>query len=294
MTQFFGYWAGPLPLVADLHFKSFLYYHPHSLYDLWLDSDYSSTIPYELLWIKNHINIRHFSLNKLIEDCIRPLNRSAEGWFYDLLRFIHKKKIIRYININSYYHKLFKLVYKHSSPLFSYKINLVYRGDLARCIIPSLFYESKSLYSDIDVCFLSDLNAICTNQGFVYRWEDYNFANTAILFIPNKESMLQVLNYGNQIESFRPWDLFNNNICDSLNLKIYPNKYFDAIWNKDSLMYGDAAKFFIKSNSSFEYYEELLNTNYYTNHWHNNWNTTPAIGSPYNLLDKYFSSKLDL
>ncbi len=296
MTQFFGYWAGSLPLVSDLHFKSFLYYHPRDHYDLWLDDDFSSSIPAELCWIKKtqRINIRYISLNKLIRDHVRPLTLNADGKIYDALRFIHRKKILRYINLKSYYSKLFKLIYMHSSPLFSYKLNLVYRGDLARCIIPSQFYDGKSLYSDIDVCFLSDLNLICANQGFVYQWEDYDFANTAILYSPDKNSAARILSYGNQVESFRPWDLFTTNICKTLDLRIYSNKHFDAMWNKNSLMYGDTSKFFIKTNDSLRYFEELLNTDYYVNHWHNNWKTIPEKGSPYDLLEKYFSTRLNL
>ena len=81
MTQFFGYWAGPLPKVTELHFKSFLYYHPNSKYDLWLDIDIGSPIPNELRWIMTHhqIEIRPFSLDSLIRQYVRPLNKNAEG-----------------------------------------------------------------------------------------------------------------------------------------------------------------------------------------------------------------------
>ena len=183
MTQFFGYWGGPLPPVTSLHFKSFIYFHPNSNYDLWLDQDVGSEIPSELSWIKHHqkIRIRNFSLSNLIEKYVRPLNTSADSKKYDFLRFIHSKKLLRHVNIKSYFTPLFRINYKHSSPLFTYKRDLVYRGDLARCIIPVAHYDSPTLYADLDVCFLSNLNNICHDQGFVYQWENYEFANSAIL-----------------------------------------------------------------------------------------------------------------
>jgi hypothetical protein len=30
MTQFFGYWGGALPPVTELHFRSFIYFHPNA------------------------------------------------------------------------------------------------------------------------------------------------------------------------------------------------------------------------------------------------------------------------
>mgnify|MGYP002776537148 CR=1 FL=1 len=82
----------------------------------------------------------------------------------------------------------------------------------------------------MDVCFLSNLNEICQDQGFVYEWEDYDFANSAILYSPNTEVAKNILTEGNSIECFRPWYLFSNAICKKLNLKIYPKNQFDAAY----------------------------------------------------------------
>jgi hypothetical protein len=288
MTQFFGYWGGSLPPVTNLHFKSFIHFHPNSDYDLWLDDDVGCNIPSNLLWIKNHpqIRIREFSLSKLVDQYVSPITKGADSGIYDLLRFIHRKKILRYINIKSYYDPLFKINYRHSSPLFTYQKDLVYRGDLARCIIPVAHYSSPSLYSDLDVCFLSDLNDICHDQGFVYQWEDYDFANSAILYSSNQEIAKRILEAGNSIECFRPWYLFANSVCKELNLKIYPNNRFDAMWDLESTLSGDAMKFFIKSPQSQKMVSELFEKKYIVNHWHNNWRTVPEIGSPYDLLYK--------
>ena len=154
MTQFFGYWGGSLPPVTNLHFKSFIYFHPNANYDLWLDEDVGCDVPAELNWIKGHsqIRIREFSLSKLVNQYVSPITKGTDSGIYNFLRFIHRKKILRYINVKSYYDPLFKINYKHSSPLFTYQKDMVYRGDLARWIIPVAHYNSSSLYVDLDVC----------------------------------------------------------------------------------------------------------------------------------------------
>ena len=293
MTQFFGYWGGSLPPVTNLHFKSFIHFHPNSNYDLWLDEDVGCNIPAELAWIKSHpqIQLREFSLSKLVDQYVSPITRGADSSIYNLLRFIHRKKILRHINFKSYYDPLFKINYKHSSPLFTYQKDLVYRGDLARCIIPVAHYDASSLYADLDVCFLTDLNAIFSNNGFVYQWEDYDFANSAILYSPNKEVAHNILKRGNQVECFRPWYLFSKTNCKDLNLEIYPTDRFDAMWDKNSLLAGDAMKFFVNSPQSQQMVNELFEKNYIVNHWHNNWRTIPEEGSPYDLLQKKCNSK---
>ena len=104
MTQFFGYWGGSLPSVTNLHFRSFIHFHPNSKYDLWLDADVGQSIPSDLNWLKTHpqINIRVFSLKQLVSRYVTPLTQTAEGGLFDALRFIHRKKILRHINLKNY------------------------------------------------------------------------------------------------------------------------------------------------------------------------------------------------
>jgi|GEM_PF-4291022 len=66
-VTFFGYWSGDLPEVTELHFRSFLHYHPHSNYDLWLDIDTASNLPSKMDWLAHHpqIHLRYFSLQAL-------------------------------------------------------------------------------------------------------------------------------------------------------------------------------------------------------------------------------------
>ncbi len=292
MTQFFGYWGGALPPVTELHFRSFIYFHPNAKYHLWMDEDVGFSIPPPLDWLKDHsqIKIKPFSLSKLVDSYVENVNNNADSAIFNLMRFIHRKKILRHIPIKSYYSPLFKLNYKHSSPLFTYKKDLVYRGDLARCIIPVSSYNSSTLYSDLDVCLLSNLYEIWKDKGFVYQWEGYDFANSAILYSPNKNTATNILKVGNQIECFRPWYLFSNAICQSLGLTIYPVNQFDAMWDKQSLLSGDAMKFFKKSALAQEMVDELFRKKYIVNHWHNSWRVLPEVNSPYDLLLKKMST----
>jgi hypothetical protein len=128
------------------------------------------------------------------------------------------------------------------------------------------------------------------DQGFVYRWEDYDFANSAILYSPSKKVAEQILDSGNRVECFRPWYLFTDVICNQLNLKIYPVNQFDAMWDLDSLLAGDALKFFKKTDLSDAMVNELFEKKYIVNHWHNNWRTMPEPGSPYDLLIQKMSN----
>lgn len=157
---------------------------------------------------------------------------------------------------------------------------------MARCIIPVANYDTSSAYFDLDICFLDDFNKILSKQGFLYRWESYRFANNAVIYSPNQEASQKILHIGNSIECFRPWHLFTDSICKNLNLKIYPAERFDAMWDPESLLFGDAMKFFTKSPRSQQMVDQLFAKKYIVNHWHNNWRTTPEGGSPYDLLMK--------
>jgi hypothetical protein len=128
------------------------------------------------------------------------------------------------------------------------------------------------------------MNTIFPSNGFVYQWEDYDFANSAILYSPNKKVAKNILQMGNKIECFRPWYLFSKGNCKDLNLEIYPTNRFDAMWDKNSLLTGDAMKFFRSSPNAPQMVDELFEKKYVVNHWHNNWRTVPESGSPYNIL----------
>lgn len=291
---FFGYWSGVLPEITELHFRSFIHHHPDSTYDLWLDTDNQSLLHPNMSWLENHpqINIRHFSLRELIDQYVTPkqaVNHTEKLW-YEWVRKQHKRKIFRWINLQSWIHPAIGVTYKHSSPLFKgFAHNLPYRGDLARCLIPTHYYEQPSMYVDLDICFLSNLLELCQGSGFAYRWEEFSFANSAVLYTPNKKAAQAIVARGNIIETFIPWHLFTDEICQELGIYIYPTNLFDPGWDKSSLLRNDVSLFFKNTSQSTAIVDELFTKGYRVNHWHNNWKTVPEDGSPYKkLLEQFF------
>jgi hypothetical protein len=128
------------------------------------------------------------------------------------------------------------------------------------------------------------MNSIFGNRGFVYQWEGYDFANSAILYSPSAVVAKDILERGNKVECFRPWYLFSKQNCSDLNLHIYPTDCFDAMWDKNSLLSDDAMKFFRYSPIAQKMVDELFEKKYVVNHWHNNWKVNPEEGSPYDIL----------
>ncbi len=290
---FFGYWSGVLPEVTELHFRSFIYHHPNSTYDLWLDQDTQSSLHPKMRWLENHpqIRIRHFSLQELIDQYVTPKQAPShtEKPWHEWLRQQHKRKIFRWLNLQSWMYPAIGVTYKHSSPLFKgFLQNLAYRGDLARCLLPLHEYQQASLYVDLDICFLSNLLDLCQDQGFAYRWEEFSFANSAVLYTPNKKAAQAIVDQGNAIETFIPWHLFTDDNCQRLNIHIYPTNLFDPGWDKTSLLREDVGLFFRHSKESKAIVQELFDKSYRVNHWHNHWKTVPELGSPYQeLLEQY-------
>ena len=285
---FFGYWSGQLPAVTELHFRSFLRQHPESLYELWLDEDdYSSIRAPQLQWIKTHprIAVRPFSLNALIEKHVSAKRVAAYDTHPGLRKAasaVHRKLAPQWARRNAWEHPLFGLTYKHSSMLFGgFTRNKAYRGDLARCLIALEHYTDACLYVDLDVCFTSDLTTQCADKAWAYRWETFPFANSAILYLPNKTWSTALTRKGNELENFLPWILFADHVCNELGVVVHPTKLFDPLWDPSSMLYGDTAKFFGPRENLALDMHALSTERHLAIHWHNNWKTMPAPNSIY-------------
>jgi len=290
---FFGYWSGQLPAVTELHFRSFLRHHPESRYELWLDEDDASSIDApQLQWIKTHprIAVRPFSLNQLIEKHVTkaPLARfNAFPRARKLGASLHRKVGPLLSPGKSWQHELFGLTYMHSSRLFhGFASNKTYRGDLARLLVPLEHYRQKCLYSDLDVCFTSDLTTMCEGAAFVYRWDRYEFANNAIIYLPDETWSTALVRRANAIETYRPWILLSNAICAELGITIHAPRLFDPLWDPTSLLYGDTARFFGSRDNLALDMHALSTERHRAIHWHNNWKTVPAATSIYSGLLK--------
>ena len=292
-VTFFGYWSGQLPAVTELHFRSFLRHHSESRYELWLDEDDASAIAApQLQWIKSHprIAVRPFSLNALIEKHVseRPVaSYDTLPKLRKLASAVHRKIAPQWARRNAWEHPQFGLTYKHSSALFAgFTRNKAYRGDLARCLVALEHYPDACLYVDLDVAFTSDLTALCGDKAWAYRWEDLPFANSAILYLPNKSWSTALTRKGNELENFLPWILFADHVCAELGVVVHPAKLFDPLWTPGSVLYGDPAKFFDARDNLALDMHTLSTERTLAIHWHNNWKTVPAPNSIYSGLLK--------
>jgi hypothetical protein len=287
-VTFFGYWSGQLPAVTDLHFRSFLRHHPDARYELWLDEDDASDIAApELQWIRTHarIAVRPFSLNALIEKHVSAKPVAAYdrlGKLRKAASSVHRKVAPQWARRNAWEHELFGLTYKHSSMLFGgFTRNKAYRGDLARCLVAVEHYADACLYADLDVCFTSDLTHQCADKAWAYRWEKFEFANSALLYLPNRSWSAALTRRGNELENFLPWILFTDQVCAELGIVVHPTRLFDPLWDATSLLYGDPNHFFgPRSNLALDLHA-LSVERHLAIHWHNNWKTVPDKTSIY-------------
>jgi len=294
---FFGYWSGQLPAVTELHFRSFLRHHPDSRYELWLDEDDASAIEapqLQWLWTHPRISVRPFSLNRLIEKHVTHAPLARFDSFPRLRRLgaqVHRKIGPLLSRGKAWQHDLFGLTYMHSSRLFhGFAKNKTYRGDLARLLVPLEHYRQKCLYSDLDVCFTSDLTTMCEGAAFVYRWDKYEFANNAIIYLPDDTWSAALVRRANAIETYRPWILLSNAICAELGITIHSPRLFDPLWDPTSLLYGDTLKFFGSRDNLALDLHALSTERHKAIHWHNNWKTVPAPTSIYSGLLKACAS----
>jgi hypothetical protein len=287
-VTFFGYWSGQLPRVSELHFRSFLACHPESVYDLWLDEDTGSTIDApELQWLHAHprIRVRPFSLNALVDAQVSPAPQRGPRrleWLRRIAYAVHRKIGPSWSRHKAWDHAQFGLTYMHSSMLFpGFERDLTYRGDMARFLLPLSHYPQASLYCDLDICFTSDLTRLCESNGFVYRWENFGFANNAIVYMPNASWSAALARKANALETFRPWILLSDAHCAELGLTIHPARLFDPLWDATSLLYGDTARFFGPRDHLALDLHALTTERHLAIHWHNNWKTVPARDSIY-------------
>jgi len=287
-VTFFGYWAGPLPAVTDLHFRSFLRHHPGSRHDLWLDTDVPSGIAApELQWIKSHprLQVRRFSLNELIERHVsaKPVPRyDRHALARQVARALHRRLAPKRAHGAAWWHAQFGRAYKHSSMLFGgFTRDKVYRSDLARCLIALEHYPNACLYADLDVCFASDLTTQCGDRAWAYRWEKLQFADPALLYLPDRSWSAALTRRGNELETFLPWVLFADAVCAELGVVVHPNRLFDPLRDSTSLLYGDSDRFFGPRDNLALDLHALARERHLAIHWHENWKTVPARTSIY-------------
>jgi hypothetical protein len=288
---FFGYWTGRVPAVTELHFRSFLHHHPAARYELWLDEDDASAIDAPTLqWLQSHprIAVRHFSLNALIEKHVsdRPVSSYERlAALRRACRVVHRKLAPKWARRRAWESEQFGLTYRHESRLFlGFNENKPYRGDLARTLIALEHYTTPCLYVDLDTCFLSELRGLCGRAAWTYRWENFSFANSAILYLPNATWSEALCARGRALGNFVPWVLFTDEVCEELGIDVLPARLFDPLWDPDSLLYRDVNGLFRPREQPGLDLQALKQEQHLAIHWHNRWRAIPADTSLYSGL----------
>lgn len=291
-VTFFSYWSGRLPADAELHFRSFLAHHPQAVYELWLDEDtHAAIVAPQLQWLQSHprIRVRPFSLDALIARHLDVRPRKS-GRLHGLRRIaaaVHRRIGPSWSRRKAWDHEQFGLTYMHSSMLFpGLERDPAYRADIARFLLPLAHYPQASLYSDLDVCFTSDLRRLCESGGFVYRWKTQGFASNAIVYLPGASWSAALVRKANAVETFRPWVLLSDAHCAELGLAIHPARLFDPLWDSTSMLYGDTARFFAPRDNLALDLHALSIERHLAIRWHDDWQTVPAPTSIYSGLLK--------
>jgi len=289
-VTFFGYWAGQLPAVTELHFRSFLAHHPQAVYELWLDEDAGSAIVApQLQWLKSHprIRVRPFSLDALIEQHVsmRPRRSRRLDWLRRIGHAVHRRVRPSWSRRKAWDHEQFGLTYMHSSRLFpGFDGDRAYRADMARFLVPLSHYPQASLCSDLDICFTSDLTRLCEASGFVFRWKNLGVASNAIVYMPSASWSAALVRKANEVETFRPWVLLSDAHCGELGLTIHPSRLIDPLSDPTSLLYGDAANFFAARDNLALDLHALSIERHLAIRWRGGWQTAPAASSIYSGL----------
>jgi len=285
---FFGFWSGQLPALADLHFRSFLQQHPDARYELWRDTDTAAApdAP-ELQWIAAHprIAVRSLSLDRLIEQHVSTRPVAAYGRLARLRRAasaLHRSLAPQWARRNAWEHPRFGLTYKHSSLLFDgFRRDRAYRGALARCLIALEHYEQPCVGTDLDICFTADIAKLCGDKCWTFRWAELPLADGALLYLPTRSWTAALVRKARELDSFRPWILLTDHVCNELGIVVHPARLFDPLHDPASLLHGDSARFFgPRANLALDMHA-LAGERHLAIHWHGQWQTVPAPTSVY-------------
>ena len=160
-----------------------------------------------------------------------------------------------------------------------------YRSDVFRTLVSNLYPGESVLYADLDVYFAKDLCDWDLRTAFVYRWEDYTWGNSALLFFPrDRNALRKSLNR----ELFRgfpalPWFLYSEENCLRLGIRILPVDKFDPMWSPGTAHFGDSDAFFEK-HPNRDVFLSQIREQFNAVHWHNHWSAVPHNESAYAVL----------
>jgi hypothetical protein len=101
-------------------------------------------------------------------------------------------------------------------------------------IIISSIVPGHTFYADIDVAFPRPLDWILSHRSFVYRWETFAYANSALMSVTADSDIKggALLRLLAQDGSVLPWVLFNDVNCRACDLDILPCDRLDLQWSR--------------------------------------------------------------
>jgi hypothetical protein len=183
----------------------------------------------------------------------------------------------------------------HNFPFSGYSANLPYRADLFRSLIHAKHADCNFLYVDIDICFISSIDFSQHPQGAIAQWGTDTFGNSAYLLLPisagrARSKILSLLRSG---LSALPWILYNRERVADFDLEIINCSTIDPAWSPDSVIYQNSSKFF-ENGIHVDAFLVEINEKCIGVHWHNQWQKTPEMGSPYERLLSKFKSDLSI
>jgi hypothetical protein len=302
-TVVVSYWAGRVPEITELHFKSFLHNNDLNFrYVLFLDekSRFNSSLPPSLNWILRYesIQVQTINLEKLMSACdIRKFSLWKDRFFFKLvrkLRFTITSRFVfmlEFFNLNIFQGIISKANnafvsynHPHTSTFTGLSEHLTYRSDVFRSLIAKQYERDNILYVDLDICFTKKFSEFEWDRPFSSPWGLESFANTAVLFLPNGQSKVRdlILKEFQLHPSAWPWELYSSNNCRKFGIQLKPIEYFDSAWSSNSPNSGDSKAFFEKRQNT-KTLIDWIDQNSFCNHWHNQWKVVPEPGSPYSI-----------
>ena len=316
----FSLWAGPLPVISELHFLSTLAHMGSAQYVLFLDSSNSINLdfPTELEWIKSEpkITIREIDVSSFLASegfslagHSHILNAHPGSLFRKFLRiwfgFLSGIQTMRERLAPSSKNQnllpfgvednvAFGITAGHGYSRWVPASDLTYRADLFRLLAPAFFPESDVLWLDLDVAVLSDLDWLDNSQAFTYRWGRLPFANNAVLFLPATSPSIRhsLVSEMRARGTARPWTLLSDAFCDFLGIEIKASELFDPFFLDDNVLSNDHKRLFTSDENSAELAQHFK-ASLLMLHWHNQWALIPPQDSAFgHLLDHYRNSPL--
>jgi hypothetical protein len=296
----FSYWAGSLPRISELHFRSFRANNPDVRYVLHLDNSprFSSSIDSELLeiLIACDIDIVSYSLESEMHTMgvppfARPLPKILQRIGRRIYRLLVKvlRSRSRMKPPGMFYSEELGWTLWHKSRFSNLIGDRAYRADLFRSIELTKAEGVDFIYTDVDICFCRSFEEMGSQTSFTSQWGVGNFANTAFLFVTSSNSQART-KIRREIQSGKPplpWILFTKDFCQSTSINILNIQLFDPAWTLNSAIEGRSDLFFSSGPHVEAFMNEVESRNWMI-HWHNQWNNTPEENSPYERLFSKF------